>query len=389
MRAFAILAALLLGIIITACAPRTVPNRTPPPPSETLAPATVTRSASTATTGQTPVARALTAAATAITVSPTETMTPTITPTPGPPTATPTPAPGEATLEAAQNVDQALIAFAQAAATGDTRAILQAQQKLLDAATNAETVAGVDQTQYGQALRSALDAVQAAAGGDYDKLNEAHRALAQIAGANATPIAVIPRPAGGNQQSLTDIARSLASAVDAYVKANDSGTRDDLLRAQRDLLAAAANAEAATRNVHSATADQIQKALTAIHDGLSGDTGKFRDAAVALGAVTSANGAPSAVAAQPVDLQPLQNDLDNRLQALQNELGDQNKDNLTRAQSDLRDAVQKASDAIANDHSPRADRFRDALGTVQTVAGGDFTKIQEARDKLRAALSAP
>jgi hypothetical protein len=359
----------------------------------------------------------------AIPTSPTVVGTPSFTPTPGPPTATPTPAPGEQTLEAAQNVDQALIAFAKAQATGDTGAILQAQQKLLDAANAAAPIAEADQTSYGQQLRSALDAVQGASTGSFDKLNDAHKTLVTIEGSSATPV-VIPQPQNQPQQNLPDVAQNLRRAVQAYIQANNNGSRGDLLSAQRDLLTAVANAEAATKNVPSPAAQQIQTALTAIHDGLAGDAGKFQDALTALSGVNnqsnstataspsptpspsvtptptpsatpsptvspnaSVTGSPVGSSGQHVDLQPLQNAVDNALQGLQNEQNDQNKDNVRRAQDDLRQAIQKASDAISDDHTPAADKLRDALGTAQAAASGDFTKIQTARDQLKAALT--
>ncbi len=360
-----------------------------------------------------------------VSTTPSVGVSPTITPTPGPPTPTFTPAPGQQTLEAAENVDQALIAFAQAQASGDTQAVLQAQQKLLDAANAAASVAALDQTNYGQKLQSALDAVQDASTGNFDKLNDAHRTLLQIEGSAATPVA-LPRPMNLSQQSLTDVAQNLRSAVQQYSQALSTGNRDDLLSAQRNLLAAIASAQAATKNGHSPTAQQIQAALTAIHDGLAGDTGKFNDAAVALANLASQSGttptpgpsatpsptltpSPSATATpsstatpsptgsptvtatatpagQHVDLQPWQNAVDNSLQALQNEVSDPNKDNVQRAEDDLQQAIQKASDAIADDHSPAADRLRSALGTAQNAASGDFSKIQQARDQLKAAL---
>lgn len=360
-----------------------------------------------------------------ISTTPSVILSPTITPTPGPPTATFTPAPGEQTLEAAENVDQALVAFAQAQASGDTQALLQAQQKLLDAANAAASVAALDQTDYGHKLQSALDAVQGASTGNFDKLNDAHRTLLQIEGSAATPV-VLPRPMATTQQSLSDVAQNLRGAVQQYSQALSNGNRDDLLTAQRNLLAAIASAEAATKNVHSPAAQQIQAALTAIHDGLAGDTGKFGDAANALANLPSQAGStatpspsatpsptftptPSATAtpsstatpsptssanttatstpaSQHVDLQPLQNAVDNSLQALQNEVNDPNKENVQRAENDLQQAIQRAFDALADDHSPAADRFRSALSTAQNAASGDFSKIQQARDQLKAAL---
>lgn len=356
-----------------------------------------------------------------VSTTPSVVTSPTITPTPGPPTATLTPAPGEQTLEAAENVDQALIAFAQAQASSDTQAMLQAQQKLLDVANAAESIAAVDQTSYGQKLRSALDAVQDASTGNFDKLNDAHKTLVQIEGSEATPV-VIPRPMNQSRQSLTDVAQNLRRAVQQYSQALSNGNRDDLLSAQRNLLSAIASAESATKNVHSPAAQQIQTALTAIHDALAGDSGKFADAANALSNLSSLPSAsatvsptassvpspsPSATATpsmtatpsptgsatgttssngQHVDLQPLQSSVDNSLQALQSVANDQNKDNVQRAEDDLRRAIQKASDALADDHSPAADKLRAALNTAQGAAGGDFSKIQEARDQLKAAL---
>ncbi len=358
-------------------------------------------------------------ATTVMPTTPTVVGTPTITPTPGPPTATATPAPGEATLQAAENVDQALIAFAQAQSSGDTQATLNAQRKLLDAASAAAPIAQADQTSYGQDLQSALNAAQAAAAGDFNKLNDAHKELAQIEGSSATPV-VMPRPASQSSQSLSDVIQSLSQAIDEYTRANNGGNSDDLLRAQRDLLDAVANAQTTTKNSHSPTAQQIQTALTAIHDGLAGDTGKFADAKNDLtGALNQPTTTPTATASptasptptvtptasvtaspspsptpgpgtvtpsgQHVDLQPLQNAVDSSLQGLQNEQSDQNQANVQRAEANLRLAIQQASDAIADDHSPAADRFRGALNTAQNAANGDFSKIQTARDELKAA----
>jgi hypothetical protein len=186
---------------------------------------------------------------------------------------------------------------------------------------------------------------------------------------------------------LPDVAQSLRRAVESYNQALNNGSQSDLLRAQRDLIVATAAADTATKNNHSPLGQQIQTALSAIHDGLGGDTGKLAVADNALAAVGGQNGNAPSQPTQRVDLQPLQNALDNKLQSLQTEATDTNKENVQRAEDDLRQAIQKASDALTNDHSPGADRFRDALGPAQAVASGDFTKIQTARDQLRAALS--
>lgn len=322
-----------------------------------------------------------------ITETPTITATPTVSPTPGPPTPTLTPAPETATLEAAQNLDQALIGFAQAAASGDTQQTLTAQRKLLDTARSVAATANADQSPYGQQLRSALQSVQGAAAGNNDSLNGAHNALVQIAGATtATPLAVIPQLSGQPQQSLPDLAQSLRRAVESYNQALATGNQSDLLRAQRDLIDATSAADAATKNNRSPLGQQIQTALAQIHDGLGGDAGKFANADNTLAAVGGQNGAVTTQTAARVDLQPLQNDLDNKLQSLQTESTDINKDNVQKAEDALRQSIQKATDALASDHSPAADRFRDALGAAQTAASGDFTKIQNARDQLKAAV---
>lgn len=415
-----------LIVVVAACSPSNVaPTEAPIGSSATLPRAKHPSPTTTALViAATPQPFSTVRAAATVVGTPSVLTSPSITPTPGPPTLTSTPAAGEQTLAAAESVDQALIAFARAQGSGDTQATLAAQQKLLDAANAASSVAGLDQTSYGQQLRSAISSVQDAAGGNFDKLNDAHKTLAQIEGSNATPV-VIPRPANQTQQSLSDVAQNLRQAVHAYNQANGSGGRDDLLSAQRDLLNAVASAEAATKNLHSPQAQQIQSALTSIHDGLAGDSGKFQDAENNLANVNAqpspstsptpspspspsstvnptpspspsttpspaASTSPSPTASagpvsQHVDLQPLQNGVDNSLQALQNEASDQNKDNVRQAEDNLRQAIQKASDALADDHSPAADHFRDALATAQAAASGDFSKVQQARDQLKAA----
>ena len=405
----------LLGIvafaaIVTACGSPSTPV-TPVAPlgaaTTTTTPAvgTGTPAAGTPTTGTPAAGTAVSGTPTALgqtTVTPTVVETPTVSPTPGPPTLTATPAPSAAVLQSAEALDQAVVSFAQAQASGDTQATLQAQQKLLSAAQDAAKTAAADQSPYGQKLRSALDAVQGGAAGNYDQLNSAHQDLAQIMGSNgtpvagsagyaATPMASLPRPAAQSQQSLNDVASTLQRSVDAYTKALNGGNSGDLLRAQRDLLDAVATANTATKNAHSPMAQQIQQALNQIHDGMGGDTSKFAAADNTLANLSgqngnNANGTPTAGTNQQVNLQPLQNDLDNKLQTLQVETTDQNKDNLKQAQDNLNQSIQKASAALANDHSPAADRFRNALSTAQGAVT-DNTKIQTARDQLKAALN--
>lgn len=271
-----------IAVAVAACAPS--------PPSPTTRPV-VSPLASpqppTPANGRTPSAAGSPLALATVASTPRVRTSPTITPTLGPPTDTPTPAPGAATLEAAEAVDQALVTFAQAEASGDPQATLQAQQKLVDAANGAASVAEADQTNYGQQLRSALSAAQAGAGGDFDKLKEAHQTLVQLEGPAATPV-VLPPLQNQPQTSLTNIAQNLQNAVNEYNQANTSGNRTDLLRAQRDLLDASAAAETATKNSHAPLAQQIQSALTAIHDGLAGDSGKFQIAANDLSNLNSA-----------------------------------------------------------------------------------------------------
>ncbi|HEX5415199.1 MAG TPA: hypothetical protein VFZ25_06000 [Chloroflexota bacterium] len=447
-RVIGLLGIAILAGIVTACGPpggpaaSAPPAFTPSPITANVAPATPSITTQTPGVG-TSVAGTLTPQI-SVTAAPSVAQSPTITPTLGPPTATATPAPDATTLQSAEDLDQAVVTFAQAAAAGDTQSTLQAQRKLLDASQAAAKIAAADQSPYGQKLRSALGALQGGVAGDYDKLNEAHQDLQQIAGDNGTPVvgaagataSSLPRPAAQSQQSLNDVASSLQRAVDAYNKALNSGNASDLLRAQADLLNAVATADAATKNARTPLGQQIQTALGQIHDGLGGDTGKFADAETTLAGITASGsnsqtgtptttvsatptqaptvsptgtptgtptitptgtptgtptvtptGTPTGGTSQNANLQPLQNNLDNKLQTLQVETTDQNKDNLARAQGDVNQAIQDANDAIANDHSPAADRFRAALGTAKTAAGGDFSKIQSARDQLKAALS--
>ncbi len=363
------------------------------------------------------------------TVTPTIVLTPTITPTLGPPTATLTPAPDQATVAAAAAVDEALVAFAEAQAKGDAQAMLQTQRKLLDVSASAVTAANQDQSPYGQKLRMALDSVSGAAAGNYDQMQDAHKNLLTLGGATLstqqeTPVAVLPRPVAQSQASLPDLLQSLQRAVDAYNTAQNTGNQSDLLKAQRDLVTAASAANAATKNNRTPLGQQIQKAVTLVNDGLGGDSGKFRDAATALAAVDTSNQQATATVAQQAtatvaqqatatavqqatitaaqqatatatvatdqghhaEFQPLQNDLDSKLQMLQSAQAGSDKDSVNRAVNDLKQSIQKASDALASDQSPAANRFRDALGHASEVAGGDMSKLQQTRSELKAAV---
>jgi hypothetical protein len=285
------------------------------------------------------------------------------------------------------------VTFAQAAASGDSKTSFEAQRKLLELAAKTAPAAQADQSPYGQQLRSALGALQGAAAGDNDKVGEAHRALTGISGgvslngqADITPIAVLPRIGAQQGQSLPDVTKNLSSAVNAYTTALQGGGGADLLRAQRDLIDATAAADAATKNNKTPQAQQLQKALGSIHDGLGGDAGKFTDAQnllASMGGTSTTTG--TAQASKHVDLQPLLNDLDQKLQALQIKSTDQNQDNVKRAQDDVKASVQKATSALASDHSPAADRFRTAMGGATGAVNGDFSKIQDTRDQLQSA----
>jgi hypothetical protein len=335
------------------------------------------------------------------TATPTVFVTPTITSTPGPPTATPTPAPDEATASAAQSVDDALVAFAQAQAAGDPAALLKAQRALLAAAAAAAPVANGDPTPYGKQLREALGNVAAASTGGYDQMVDAHKTLTLLTGGSSdlgvgtTPVAILPHPPAQNQQvGLAEVTSNLQKAVNEYITATNSGNQDSLLTAQRDLLQATAAADAASKVGTKQDAKDLQRIVTLLNDGFRGDTGKFQDAATALGSINPqqpgtavAEGTATAgTTSTHVDIQPLQNDVDNKLQSLENLKSNPDKQGMQHAEDDLKQSIQKAQDAIADDHSPAADKLRDALGHASEAANGDTTKIQVARDQLKAAL---
>lgn len=375
-------------------------------------------------------------------VSPSITDTPTTTPTIGPPTATETPAPSQDTLSAAQTINQELIAFAQAESSGNSGTVLQAQRKLLEAVATAQATASADHSPYGQQLRSALSAAQDGASGNNDRLREAYQDLAQILGTTATPFPTINSPAQASQ-GLTDIVQNLRNAVDAYSKASSSGNQNDMLQAQKNLIQASAAASAATEGDQSPAAQQIRSALTAIRDGLAGDSGKFAVASLDLGSALnqaltpSATPSPtptvlatltptptptltgtptpqitptisptpsispmptisptpqetstttvSATATPSANIQSLASGVDSALQSLQNAEVSQNSSGIAQAQNQLKQVVQQASDGLANDNSPAANRLRNALGAAQSAESGDPALIQAARDQIKAA----
>jgi hypothetical protein len=298
-------------------------------------------------------------------------------------------------------VDEALVEFAQAQAAGDASTMLKAQRKLLDAAAAAQPVADGDASAYGKQLRGALDEVTAAETGGYDQMVDAHKTLALLGGSPdtaGTPVAMLPKPPDQNKAvGVAQATADLTKAVNEYNAAGANGNQKQLLTAQKDLLTSLNEANSASKTGTTADALALQKVVVLLNDGLRGDNGKFQDAAAALGAMNPQTGAdtaaagttPSAATAaagHPVDLQPFQNDLDNKLQTLQNQQGNSDKAGLAKAQADVKESIQKAQDALADDHSPAANKMRDALGHAGEAAGGDTSKIQLARDQLKAAL---
>jgi hypothetical protein len=280
-------------------------------------------------------------------------------------------------------------------AAGSPAALLKAQRALLAAAAAAAPVANGDASAYGKQLREALGNVAAASTGGYDQMIDAHKTLTELTGGSTdtgTPVAILPKPPAQNQQvGVEEVTSNLQKAVNEYIAATSSGNQDSLLTAQRDLLTATAAADSASKMGTTPDARQLQKVVTLLNDGFRGDTGKFQDAATALGALNPQPAAAAAAAGQSTatapqtDLQPLQNDVDNKLQTLDGQKENPDKQGLQHAEEDLKQSIQKAADAIADDHSPAADKLRDALGHASEAANGDTTKIQVARNELKAA----
>jgi hypothetical protein len=287
-------------------------------------------------------------------------------------------------LVAAQPVAKKAADFRAALSSGDAGNLARLQKELLDEVTRAETAIQSDHSQNADQVRSALASVRDGASGDRAKLDAGLTALGGQAG-------------NGDQGNVStsnaqpaDIAKAadeLKGNVEALQRAVATGNADEQLRQQRNLYDAVARAKAAANAGQGKQAEALRSALDSIGNVLGGDTTKLDDADRQL--VLATGKAPAAAAAAApqanADLGPALNSLDDRLTAVQRAVQQKDPDALAKAQTDLRDAVNHASDSLQSLPAAKAEKLRAALNAAGEASGGDLTKVQAARDMLKQA----
>ena len=340
---------------------------------------------------------------------PTKVPTPIGTPTPAPPTATPTPsgptptptitptpAPSYTTTQAAAALQQQVVELQQALAIGDRESILKLQKDLLAALPDAEAAAQADPAPGAEPFREALAELQDGLSGDTTRLASASQKLAAFTGenvaANGTPGAYgltgTPAPA---VEPITDIPRyagDLADKVEAFQTAQGG----DLLRLQEDVLTELQRGETVFGRSTSPQTETLRSGLQDLRQAMGGDTVKFDSAVAKLQQVAGQSAgntgtATSQTQANSVDVQPIANELNNRLGDLQNAVNSHDQQALENARKALNEQLDKAQSQLANANSAKAKALQNALGPVREAAAGDNAKLDAARAALQQALS--
>ncbi|MBI3977339.1 MAG: hypothetical protein HY331_04050 [Chloroflexi bacterium] len=320
---------------------------------------------------------------------------PTATPTPsGPPptpTATPEPTVSPQLLRQATGVQERAERLHEALRDGDAETLLRLQREMSPEVAQLLQLAQQDPSKQGKQIAAALDELRAGLSGNLPKLDNGRKQLAQALGvAAADPASAPAENAPRSIENLARYAGDLADRAIAFETALQEGRTADLLRLQNELLTEAARGQS-LQNSRTRQAEIVRGALEDLRSALGGDRTKLAGAIAKLQQAagrTAPTGPGSPAATQPVDLQPLANELNNKLGALAQALNDpSNKEGLAKAQQELADQARKAEAAIRNDRSPRADRLRHAIGVVREVANGDGNKVEAARAALQEVMA--
>jgi len=384
---FIALALLLLGS--TGCLAGSSSQATPTPTagSGTPIPArTVTGG------GSTPEATGTTTGTLGMAVTPTPSPPPTLTPTPEAPTATPVPTLTPEMARALSELQSKLEDLQMAVRSQDRTNILRAQRDALEALARAERLAPTDNSALADRVRTALSTVREGASGDLAKLGDGQAKLRQLVGGAPRPGETAAATPMAGFQPITDLAAfagGLADKVRSLSNAYRENRTGDLLRLQREILDEMNRGEMSLRGDNSRMAEDVRNAMAEIRNGLAGDLGKLGSAEAKLRQLSGRPGemvASPSPTPQPVDVQPLANELSNRLGPVRDAYRNKDREALSRAQQELREQADRVERTIQGDRSPRAERLRQALGIVREVAAGDMAKIDAAEQAMKAAM---
>jgi hypothetical protein len=262
-----------------------------------------------------------------------------------------------------------------------------------------------------------MDATRAAVSGDLTKMEAARTNLGKIAGEGAAeaapgapgapaPITDLPKFAGDMEKTIV--------AFQAAIQKNDTAT---MLKLQRELVDATDRSEAALKTVSTKPAEAMRAITNTVRTAFAGDLSKLDEALGQLRLITAstkapgtgASGAPAAGAipgkGQP-DLQPLANELRNKLTSLREAAADQvqtaaqprttdelnaRKADMAKRRSVLQTEIARAEGSarnIDNLDEATAAQIKNMIGVLKEAANGDDAKIEMAARMLEE-LTAP
>ncbi len=270
-------------------------------------------------------------------------------------------------------------AFRTAAAANSRGDLLRLQRAILTEADQDTATLRSDQSAQATALREVLDAVRAGVSGDLGKLDGARAELGKLAGEDVTLTTASVKPIA----DLSRFAGDLDGKVGSFADAIQKGDASSMLRLQRELTEAADQVDASLKEVQSKPAEEARAAIAAIRTAFAGDLSKLDEARIHLRTISGvrqpATAPRSAANVAPGDLQPVAQELRNKLIAVRDAVQTrQPVEELAKRRETLKAEVAKAEDTLQGTTDPRADRLRAALNAAREAAAGDDAKVEAA-----------
>jgi hypothetical protein len=274
-------------------------------------------------------------------------------------------------------------AFRMAVGTNSRTDLLRLQRDILAEADQDTAPLRTDQSTQAAALRTAIDAVRAGVSGDLSKLDDARADLGKLAGEDVARAGISAKPIANPSRFASDLDGKVASFEDAIEKGDTGG----MLRLQHELSDAVDQADVSLKQVQGKPAEEARAAIAAIRTAFAGDVGKLDEARLHLrivsGAAQPGASASAVVNAAHIDLQPVTQELRNKLIGLRDALGThQPAEEIAKRREALKEQVAKANEALRGTTDPRADRVRAAVTAAREAAAGDDVKVDAASKLL-------
>ncbi|HZQ97187.1 MAG TPA: hypothetical protein VFC93_00065 [Chloroflexota bacterium] len=271
-----------------------------------------------------------------------------------------------------------LRSFRQAVHDHSVESAVRLQGDLLIDLTALERANVQDKSDKGKSLNAAFADLRKGLDGDPNALAAAAQVIERQSGTSAGAAVDIPA-----------LALSLSTKLDAFRTASAGGSRDDLLRLQRQILAEADQTTKTLGFDESGPAHELRDAIAATRAAVSGETNKMDgaqkslaklagtqdDAAAALGAP----GAPNPI----TDLPKFASEMEQTIIAFQAAIKKDDTGAMLKLQRDLVDKTDRSDAALKTISTKPAEQMRSANATIRTAFAGDMSKLDEAAAQLR------